>query len=64
MRAILEYIDQKTKRMSDSNPILKYAMCIVKYCMWYLEKVGLPKLSNLNPKPGTVHRNASVIHRT
>jgi choline transporter-like protein 2/4/5 len=39
MRAILEYIDQKTKRMSDSNPILKYAMCIVKYCMWYLEKV-------------------------
>ena len=39
IRAVLEYIDRKTKRMQDSNPLLKYFMCCVKYCMWYLEKV-------------------------
>jgi len=39
VRAILEYIDRKTKKMQEGNPIMKFAMCCVKYCMWYLEKV-------------------------
>ena len=39
IRAVLEYIDRKTKKMQEGNPILKYVMCCVKYCMWYLEKV-------------------------
>ena len=39
IRAVLQYIDQKTKKMQEGNPILKYVMCCVKYCMWYLEKV-------------------------
>jgi choline transporter-like protein 2/4/5 len=39
VRIILEYIDRKTKDLQAGNPILKYAMCLVKYCMWYLEKV-------------------------
>jgi len=39
IRFVLEYIDRKTKKMQDSNPIMKYAMCCVKYCMWYLEKI-------------------------
>ena len=28
------------------NPVLKYAMCCVKYCMWYLE--GVMKFINRN----------------
>merc|ERR1711939_610793 len=39
IRAVLEYIDRKTWEMQEGNPILKYVMCCVKYCMWYLEKV-------------------------
>lgn len=38
IRATLEYIDRKSKRYID-NPALKFAMCCIKYCMWYLEKV-------------------------
>jgi choline transporter-like protein 2/4/5 len=39
VRVILEYIDRKTKEMQEGNPVLKYLMCCVKYCMWYLESV-------------------------
>lgn len=39
VRILLEYIDRKTKRLSDSNPLLKWCMCCVKCCMWCLEKV-------------------------
>eukprot|EP00854_Cymbomonas_tetramitiformis_P022377 gene22377-26998_t len=39
IRIILEYIDRKTKEVQEENPILKYLMSCVKYCMWYLEKV-------------------------
>mmetsp|Transcript_25196 Transcript_25196/g.47612 ORF Transcript_25196/g.47612 Transcript_25196/m.47612 type:complete len:723 (+) Transcript_25196:109-2277(+) len=39
VRVILEYIDRKTKETQRSNSLLKYAMCCIKCCMWYLEKV-------------------------
>mmetsp|Transcript_19037 Transcript_19037/g.31987 ORF Transcript_19037/g.31987 Transcript_19037/m.31987 type:complete len:792 (+) Transcript_19037:213-2588(+) len=39
IRLVLEYIDRKTKNMQEANPIYKYLMCIVKCCMWYLEKI-------------------------
>eukprot|EP00227_Mantoniella_beaufortii_P011672 CAMPEP_0197577324 /NCGR_PEP_ID=MMETSP1326-20131121/1998_1 /TAXON_ID=1155430 /ORGANISM="Genus nov. species nov., Strain RCC2288" /LENGTH=699 /DNA_ID=CAMNT_0043140379 /DNA_START=89 /DNA_END=2188 /DNA_ORIENTATION=+ len=39
VRVMLEYIDSKTKRIQEGNPLVKYLMCCVKYCMWYLEKV-------------------------
>ena len=37
IRAVLEYIDRKTKKMQEGNYL--YAMYKAKYCMWYLEKV-------------------------
>jgi len=39
VRLALEYLDRKTKELQEGNVLLKYAMCCVKYCMWYLEKV-------------------------
>jgi len=39
VRLVLEYIDKKTKNLQEGNPILKFAMCCVKYCLWYLEKI-------------------------
>mmetsp|Transcript_33273 Transcript_33273/g.83821 ORF Transcript_33273/g.83821 Transcript_33273/m.83821 type:complete len:809 (+) Transcript_33273:563-2989(+) len=39
VRILLEYIDRKTKRLSDTNPLMKWCMCCVKCCMWCLEKV-------------------------
>jgi len=39
IRAILEYVDKKTKRLQDTNPVVKFFMCCVKYCVWYLEQV-------------------------
>jgi len=39
VRLVLEYIDRKTKNMQETNPIYKYLLCIVKCCMWYLEKI-------------------------
>lgn len=39
IRAVLEYIDRKTKKIQDSNPVVKFFMCCIRYCMWYLEKV-------------------------
>ena len=39
VRIIMEYVDKKTKDVQETNPVLKYLMCCVKYCLWYLEKV-------------------------
>ena len=39
VRAIMEYVDKKTKKLQDTNPVVKFFMCCVKYCLWYLEKV-------------------------
>lgn len=39
IRIYLEYLDQKTKKLQEANPLLKYVMYCIKYCMWYLEKV-------------------------
>jgi choline transporter-like protein 2/4/5 len=39
VRAIMEYVDKKTKKAQAGNPVVKFFMCCVKYCLWYLEKV-------------------------
>ena len=39
VRAIMEYVNKKTKKAQDTNPIVKLFMCCIKYCLWYLEKV-------------------------
>ena len=39
VRAIMEYVDKKTKKAQAANPIVKFFMCCIKYCLWYLEKV-------------------------
>ena len=52
IRAILEYVDKKTKRLQDTNPVVKFFMCCVKYCVWYLEQV-----LQHNHKPHTHPRN-------
>ena len=38
--------DAPTPTRMQGNPVLKYAMCCVKYCMWYLE--GVMKFINRN----------------
>ena len=39
VRAIMEYVNKKTKKLQDTNPVVKLFMCCVRYCLWYLEKV-------------------------
>mmetsp|Transcript_22525 Transcript_22525/g.76592 ORF Transcript_22525/g.76592 Transcript_22525/m.76592 type:complete len:700 (-) Transcript_22525:204-2303(-) len=39
VRYILEYVDKKTRKAQKNNKLLKFFMCIIKYCMWYLEQV-------------------------
>ena len=39
VRILLIYLDRKTKRLQDTSVLLKWCMCCVKCCMWYLEKV-------------------------
>ena len=39
VRAIMEYVDKKTKKAQAGNPVVKFFMCCIKYCLWYLEKV-------------------------
>jgi hypothetical protein len=39
LRACLEYVDSKTKKLTDSNKFLKIMMKVVKCLMWCLEKV-------------------------
>lgn len=39
VRAVMEYVDKKTKKAQAANPIVKFFMCCIKYCLWYLEKV-------------------------
>ena len=39
VRAIMEYVNKKTKKLQDTNPVVKLFMCCIRYCLWYLEKV-------------------------
>ena len=39
IRLLLEYLDRRTKRLQDTNCLLRWCLCCVKCCMWYLEKV-------------------------
>ncbi|GFR50844.1 hypothetical protein Agub_g13116 [Astrephomene gubernaculifera] len=39
IRAILEYIDRKTKELQAQNKFAEWAMCIVKCCMWCIEQI-------------------------
>lgn len=39
VRLLLNYLDRKTKNLQSTSLILKWCMCCVKCCMWYLEKV-------------------------
>ncbi|KAK9818176.1 hypothetical protein WJX72_008291 [[Myrmecia] bisecta] len=43
VRILLEYIDSKTKSVQEKSAVgkhfVKYIMCCLRYCLWYLEKV-------------------------
>ena len=39
IRAALEYLDRKTKKLQDSNPAVRFLICCAKCCMWCLEKI-------------------------
>mmetsp|Transcript_11641 Transcript_11641/g.31727 ORF Transcript_11641/g.31727 Transcript_11641/m.31727 type:complete len:793 (-) Transcript_11641:1356-3734(-) len=39
VRAVLEYIDRKTRELQAGNKIAQWLMCCVKCCMWCLEKI-------------------------
>merc|ERR1712070_527001 len=38
IRAVLAYIDHKTKDLQDKNPLIKIFMKVVQCCMWCMEK--------------------------
>lgn len=40
VRAVLEYIDRKSKKMQENgNPALKYIMCCLRCLLWLLERI-------------------------
>ena len=39
LRIVLQYLDNKTKKLQEKNKFLKYAFMILKCCMWCFEKV-------------------------
>lgn len=39
IRAVLQYIDRKTKAAQGESALLRYVMCCLKCCAWYLEKI-------------------------
>lgn len=38
IRAILEYINHKTKELQQNNMLVKFLMCCVRCCLWCFEK--------------------------
>jgi hypothetical protein len=38
-RALLEYLDRKTREIQEQNKCAQWAMCCVKCCMWCLEQI-------------------------
>jgi Plasma-membrane choline transporter len=34
VRIALEYVDRKTKKMQQGNPLAKWCMCCLRYCLW------------------------------
>ena len=38
LRAILEYVDKKTKKAQQKNPLIKAIICCLKCCLWCFEK--------------------------
>ncbi|GLC34986.1 hypothetical protein PLESTB_001185800 [Pleodorina starrii] len=39
IRAMLEYLDRKTKEIQEQNKVAEWAMCCIKCCMWCLEQI-------------------------